>query len=185
MAGMINIHKQRGFSLVEALFSSVILGIALLALAGFHAVALQDGSLIKARAVAASLAKQKMDDLRSFSDLFDDPLTTGVNECGNGSFCFGEIAEDAGGQEDASGNLLLASGSVSGYADAYTRSWLVTCAPAPAAGAAMSFSATCNTNTVAKLVTVQIDWTDSTGGFQWVEQSHRAPERGFSRRSSV
>lgn len=159
MALTIHFQKQRGFSLIEALFSAVVLGIALLALAGFQAVALQDGSLIKARSVAANLAQEKLDDLRSFSRLADDAATA-INECGAGTFCFSEIAANAGGQENAGGSLVLPSGTVSGYIDNYSRSWTVTCSPATA-GAALSFSTTCDATTVAKLVTVTISWTDS------------------------
>jgi Tfp pilus assembly protein PilV len=168
MARTINYRKQRGFSMIEALFSAVILGIALLALAGFQAVALQDGSLIKARSVAASLAQEKLDDLRSFSRLADDPTTTGVNECGAGIFCYSEIADNAGGQEIAgTSNLVLPSGSVTGYIDNYSRTWTVSCSP-EAAGSAPSFSTTCNSSTKAKLVAVTISWTDSKGADQSV-----------------
>ncbi len=174
-------QHQRGFSLIESLVSALILGIALFGLAGFHAAALKDGSLVKARSAAASLAQEKLDDLRSFTRLADDPSTTGVDECATPTFCFSEIASSdtinvnlGGGREDADGNLLLPSGTVyldpplntKTYIDNYTRAWAVTCAT-ETAGSALSFSSTC-TGTTAKLATVTISWTDSKGESQSV-----------------
>ena len=166
-----NLSRQQGFSMIEALFSALILGIALLALAGFQAVAMQDSSLVKARTVASSLAQEKLDDLRSFTfvtdgNTSDDSAAASVtNYCGQGTFCFSEIAANAGGQENADGSLVIPTGSVSGYLDNYTRTWTVTCS-AEAAVTAFSFSSTCNSTTVAKLVTVTISWTDSKGTSQ-------------------
>ncbi len=170
----IGIRRQRGFSLIESLVSALILGIALFGLAGFHAAALKDGSLVKARSAAASLAQEKLDDLRSFTRLADDPSTTGVDECATPTFCFSEIAASdtinvnlGGGREDADGNLLLPSGTVyldpplntKTYIDNYSRAWTVTCAT-ETAGSALSFSGTC-TGATAKLAIVTISWTDS------------------------
>jgi type II secretory pathway pseudopilin PulG len=166
MASTNNFKRQRGFSLIEGLFSALILAIALLGLAGFHAAALQDGSLVKARSVAANLAQEKLDDLRGFTRLLDNPTTTTVDECAAPTFCFSEIAANAGGREIGGGtSLVLPAGAVSGYTDSYTLGWTVTCAP-EAAGSALSFSATCNAATVAKLVTVMLTWTDSKGAAQ-------------------
>ena len=99
------VQHQRGFSLIEAMFSALILAIALLALAGFHVGAFQDSSLVKARMAATNLAQEKLDDLRSFRLLKDDPATTSLDECAAGTFCFSEIATDTGGRE--TGSTLL------------------------------------------------------------------------------
>jgi Tfp pilus assembly protein PilV len=155
-----NIRHQRGFSMIEALFSALILGVALLGLAGFHAVALKDGSLTKARSVAANLAHEKLDDLRSFTRLEGD-----ATACGAGTFCFSEIAADAGGQEGG-GGLVLPAGTIAGYTDNYSLAWTVTCS-AQTAGAALSFGTTC-TDASAKMVTVTTSWTDSEGAPQSV-----------------
>lgn len=153
--------RQRGFSLIEALFSALVLGIALLALAGFHATALQDGSQTKARSVAVNLAQQKLDDLRSFTRLEGD-----ATQCGAGTFCFSEIAADAGGQEDGNA-LVLPAGTVTGnYTDSYSLAWTVSCAT-EAAGTTPSFGATC-TDAAAKLVTATTSWTDNKGASQSV-----------------
>lgn len=140
----IGIKHQRGFSLIEAMFSALILGVALLGLAGFQAVAMKDGSLVKARSVAASLAQEKLDDLRSFATLD----------------AFDAIADDTGG--------VLSAGAVDGYADSYERAWTVTCAK-ESAGTALAFVVVCtDADVVAKLATVVITWTDSNGDAQSV-----------------
>lgn len=154
------VQRQRGFSLIEAMFSALILGIALLALAGFHVGAFQDGALVKSRMAATNLAQEKLDDLRSFTRLQDDPDTTAADECAAGTFCFSEIAENAGGQEKTAGALRLPSGSVTGFLDNYSRTWTVTCATSETIGSALSFGTTC-TNAIAKLVRVRISWTDN------------------------
>lgn len=138
----IGIKHQRGFSLIEAMFSALILGVALLGLAGFQAVAMKDGSLVKARSVAASLAQEKLDDLRSFATLD----------------AFDAIADDTGG--------VLPAGAVDGYTDNYERAWTVTCAT-ESAGTALAFGDVC-TDAVAKLATVTITWTDSNDDGQSV-----------------
>ena len=156
------LQYQRGFSLIESLFSALILAIALLALAGFHVGAFQDSSLVKARMAATTLAQEKLDDLRGFALMKDDAATTTVDECAAGTFCFSEIATNAGGREKSSGALELNTGSVTGFLDNFSRNWTVTCATSEPSGSALTFGATC-TNAIAKLVTVEITWTDSKG----------------------
>jgi len=163
------LQHQRGFSLIEAMFSALILAIALLALAGFHVGAFQDSTLVKSRMAATNLAQEKLDDLRSFTLLKDDPATTGVNECGAGIFCFSEIATDTGGREKADGSLVLFTGAVGGtFQDSFTRTWTVTCATTETSGSALSFGTTCAASDVAKLVKVTISWVDSKGADQKV-----------------
>lgn len=161
MAHAPKIQNQRGFTLIEALFSAIVLGIGLLALAGFHAVALQDGAAVKMRMVATNLAQAKLDDLKSFSR-----LDGGATECGAGVFCYSEIADDAGGQEDdSSGNLVLPAGELDPVsATVYTRAWSVLCY-SESAGAAASLNADCS-DADSKLVTVTIAWTDNRGAGQ-------------------
>ena len=163
------LQHQRGFSLIEALFSALILAIALLALAGFHVGAFQDSTLVKSRMAATNLAQEKLDDLRSFTVLKDDPATTAVNECAVGTtFCFSEIATDSGGREITTGVLILPTGSVSGFQDSFSRTWTVTCAATETSGSALSFGTTCAASDVAKLVKVKISWVDSKGADQEV-----------------
>lgn len=160
-------QQQRGFSIIEGLFSALILAIALLALAGFHVGAFQDSTLVKARMAATTLAQEKLDDLRGFTLLKDDAATTTVDECDAGTFCYSEIASNAGGKEKTSGALLLPMGSVAGYQDSFSRTWDVKCATSEPSGSALTFGTTC-TNAIAKLVTVEISWTDNKGDAQKV-----------------
>lgn len=161
-----SLHSQRGFSLIEGLFSALILAIALLALAGFHVGAFQDSSLVKGRMAATTLAQEKLDDLRSFTLLKN--ITTTSNECTtNTTFCFSEIGGNTGGRETDTGVLALPSGSVSGFLDNFRRTWTVTCATSEPSGSALSFSTTC-TDAIAKLVTVEIRWDDNKGVEQLV-----------------
>jgi len=145
----IDIQHQRGFSLIEAMFSALILGVALLGLAGFQAVAMKDGSLVKARSVAASLAQEKLDDLRSFATLD----------------AFDAIADDEGGVLPAE-EVKVGDPNTPDKYDIYERAWTVTCAT-ESAGAALDFGDTC-TDPDAKLATVTISWTDSKGDAQSV-----------------
>ena len=163
------LQHQRGFSLIEAMFSALILAIALLALAGFHVGAFQDSTLVKSRMAATNLAQEKLDDLRSFTLLKDDPATTTVNECAAGTFCFSEITSTTtnvnvgGGREDPTdGTLVLKSGAVGGtFQDSFARTWAVTCAATETSGSALSFGTTCAASDVAKLVKVEIKWMDN------------------------
>jgi type II secretory pathway pseudopilin PulG len=172
----LNISKQRGFTLIEALFSAIVLGIGLLALAGFHAVALQDGTAIKMRMAATNLAQEKLDDLKSFSRLFDDATVDEnadgnlTNDCGAATFCYSEIDANAGGQEDGTGNLIMDSGSVTISATVYNRSWAVSCFSESASNplsvvncADPDGDPATDDIPAAKLVTVTIAWNDTKG----------------------
>ena len=82
---------HKGFSLIEVMVALLVLAMGVLAVVKLQGVLIQSASDSNQRAVAVSLAQQKIDDLRSFSD------RTG----------FLEIDTDSGGQDP----LLLATGS--------------------------------------------------------------------------
>lgn len=119
------LNNQHGFSLLEVLFSMVVLSIALLATARMHALVTQDGGFSKTRAVAVNLAQEKLDDLRSFTLIADSDPAASPDECAAPVFCFSEIGANAGGQEDASGTIII-SGDVSIHNTTYNRTWGVT-----------------------------------------------------------
>jgi len=170
MSNMNRFKNQRGFTLLEVLFSMVVLSIALLATARMHALVTQDGGFAKVRAVAVNLAQEKLDDLRSFTLIADSDPAVSPDECAAPVFCFSEIGNNAGGQEDASGTLIT-SGSVTIHNTAYNRTWIVTnyyrCGT----------SAPSTTNCAApntkpypdfKVVEITVTWTDEQGALKSV-----------------
>ena len=66
-----NLVRARGFSLLEVLIAVVVLSFGLLALASLQASLMRNSSEAKARSVALSLAKDRVEELRSFSSLAD------------------------------------------------------------------------------------------------------------------
>lgn len=164
----------RGVSMLEVLFAIVILSIALLATARLHAMVTQDGSYAKARGVAANLAQEKLDDLKSFTVLVDNAATTTVNECAAPVYCFSEMADDAGGKENSAGALALPSGDITNAAYGYTynRTWTVTNYYICAAGGAPATSNCASPNAKPfpdfKSVTLTVSWTDEKNAAQSV-----------------
>jgi type IV pilus modification protein PilV len=144
------INMPRGFSMIEVLISVVILGFGLLALAALQTTIIRSSSETKAQTVALQLAKDKIEDLRSFQDLAGyNALTTG-NDSINDS-----------------------SGSLSGVN--FTRVWTVTRFAYNTAGAVVSVTPNVGAITTAgtyipdneyKRVTVVVSWADANGAPQ-------------------
>lgn len=159
------LNNQRGFSLLEVLFSMVVLSIALLATARMHALVTQDGSFSKVRAVATNLAQEKLDDLRSFTLIADSDPSAGPDECAAPVFCFSEIGTNAGGREDASGTLIT-SGDVSIHNTTYNRTWGVTnyyrCGTS-APSTTNCASPNAKSYPDFKVVVITVVWTDEQG----------------------
>ena len=95
------IHVPRGFSMIEVLISVVILGFGLLALAALQTTIIRSSSETKAQTIALQLAKDKLEDLRSFRTLAGYQALTSNNDTVNDN-----------------------SGSLSGVN--FTRTWTVT-----------------------------------------------------------
>lgn len=161
---------NRGVSLLEVLFAIIILSVALLATARLHAMVTQDGSYAKARGIAANLAQEKLDDLKSFSALYDNPDTPLVNECATPTFCYSEIADDAGGKEKGDGTPELISGDITVGNTAYNRTWVVTdyynCTVATVASSTNCTPAKPYPDF--KAVTLTVTWSDEKGVMQTV-----------------
>lgn len=160
---------NRGFSLLEVLFAVIILAVALLATARLHAMVTQDGSYSKARGIAANLAQAKLDDLKSFSVLYNDPDILG-DECAAPKYCYSEITADTGGKEKADGTLELISGDITVGNTTYNRTWVVTdyynCTVATVAS-----SSNCTPTKPYpdfKAVTLTVTWSDEKGATQTV-----------------
>ncbi len=102
-------RQDTGFSLIEVLISLVVVSVGLLALSDLQISFRSAGAEAKARSLAASLAREKLDDLRGFQQL---------EAGGAGRFGFDEITDSSGvavggGSENGDGSLKLPEGSVS------------------------------------------------------------------------
>ena len=140
-------RTSRGFSMIEVLIAVVVLGFGLMALAALQTSIIRSSAETKAQTVALQLAKDKVEDLRSFQHL-------------------------AGYQALTSGNDTATESAVT-----YARTWTVTrfgyqpsagvftaiatltgATPAADAGG-IAFSA----NNEYKRVAVRVSWTDAGG----------------------
>jgi len=107
-------RRQRGVGLIDVLLGVVVLGLGAVALARFQSVVMKEGNTAKARSVAVQLARGKLDDLRSFSQL---------DAGAAGTFGYDELGDNLGGAELGDGTLRFASGNVTVGNVVYTRSW--------------------------------------------------------------
>ena len=159
--------RQRGFTLIEGLIALVIIGVGLLSIASLQMGFIGGGSEAKARAVASKLAQEKMEDLRSFSQL---------RSGGAGTFGFQEIGDNTGGTEQADGTLNMGNGNYTISNVTYSLSWDSTdfFYAADGGGAFTTWSGTGNTGTAPsypdyKAITVTASWTDQDGNAQQIQ----------------
>jgi Tfp pilus assembly protein PilV len=152
------LKNQSGFGILEVMIAIVVLSIALLSLAGLHTLIIKSSGLAKSRAIAMSIAQEKLDDLRSFENL--------AGETGATSKLFGydEIVTNLGGNETSAANdtPVLANSAVTVGNVTYNRAWNVECFSYAAENAAAT-SGTCTTGATRpafKRVTATITWTD-------------------------
>lgn len=143
-------RKTRGFSMIEVLIAVVVLGFGLMALAALQTSIIRSSAETKTQTVALQLAKDKVEDLRSFQTL-------------------------AGYQALTSGNDTVTESAVN-----YARTWTVTrfgyqssvgvfaaianltgATPAADAGG-VAYTA----NNEYKRVAVRVTWTDANGATQ-------------------
>ncbi|MFM1783578.1 MAG: hypothetical protein RIS14_1331, partial [Pseudomonadota bacterium] len=143
-------RKTRGFSMIEVLIAVVVLGFGLMALAALQTSIIRSSAETKTQTVALQLAKDKVEDLRSFQTL-------------------------AGYQALTSGNDTVIESAVN-----YARTWTVTrfgyqpsvgvfaaianlTGATPAAdGGGVAYTA----NNEYKRVAVRVTWTDANGATQ-------------------
>lgn len=148
-------RHQRGFGMIEVLVALVLIAVGVAGLARFQGVFLRDGSGAKARAIAAQLAREKLDDLKSFSQ-----LATGVA----GTFGFAEIGNNTGGAEANDGSLRLPSGAVTVANTDYQRTWTASpryfCANNAAPTLANCAGAAAKVRADFLALKVTITWTD-------------------------
>lgn len=122
----------RGFSLIEALVSLLVLSFGMLAIASFQLNLFRSSDLAKQRTEATRLAQQKVEELRAFTRV---ETHTGTPHIVN-------YTDDV-----VSGTEVLASSAAQSNTD-FTRTWTVT--PFPAAG------------DTEKRVSVVVSWADRT-----------------------
>jgi type IV pilus modification protein PilV len=150
--------SQRGFSMIEVLIAVVVLGFGLMALAALQTTIIRSSAETKAQTIALQLAKDKIEDLRSFQSLAEYKAIT--------SSAAVELLDDA------SGNLSNVN---------FKRSWVVErFAYRPSSGTFVSVTPligdTPTGGTPAiyvadneyKTIAVTVNWTDANGVTQSV-----------------
>lgn len=149
-------HKIAGITLVEVLIAILLTIVAAVGLAKFQGVFAKEGGQSKARSQAAELAREKLDDLKSFTTL---PAAAA------GTFGYMEIASNGGGAENTDGTLRLPNSTVTLGNTTYTRSWTVTDQYYCANNAAPSSTncATAKARPDFKAIRVSLAWTDADG----------------------
>jgi hypothetical protein len=159
-----NRSRQRGGGLIDVMVAMGVLSGAVAGLARLQAVAFRETSEARMRSVATMLARAKLDDLRTYSQVA--PGAPGV-------FGFDEISNDRGGSEDAEGRLRIAAGPVLIDDIRFERSW--SAAPryfcsedAPLTGLPCT-SGPAPSRPSLMALTVVIAWDDRDGRSQRVE----------------
>jgi Tfp pilus assembly protein PilV len=100
-------RRMSGFGLLDVMITVAVISIALLSLGGLHTLIIKSSSMSKTRAIAASVAQAKLDDLRAFQELSGADASTAA------IFGYDEIANNDGGEEDATTEApLIPSGTV-------------------------------------------------------------------------
>src|SRR5438128_2061699 len=109
-----SMRTQRGFSLFEVLITLLVISGGLLAYVAMQRGVYREANLSSGRVAATELALAKIEDLRSFTQLY-----TG------GAFAYQDIAANAGGSlAVANGTVAFPSVTVDNIA--FNRSWTVT-----------------------------------------------------------
>lgn len=134
---------QTGTGLIEVLVAILVLAVGMLGMSKLNALLIRDGGTANNRALAVSLAQEKLDDLRGFKWI--NAAASYGEDCGAGIFCYSEIATNAGGYENGSGALRFPTGSVTVGNTSFDRTWTVV------------------NNPRFKLVKVTVNWTDQNG----------------------
>lgn len=135
--------RETGSGLIEVLVLILVMAIGMLSMGRIHTVLMRDAGTSNNRSIAASLAQEKIEDLRGFKWI--DAASSGGENCGNGIFCFSEIANNLGGVENADGSLVFPTGAITLSNTTFNRTW------------------TAIDNALFKLVVVTVTWTDQNG----------------------
>lgn len=154
-------RRQQGSGLIEVLILMFVMSLGMLAMGKIHTVLLRDGGTANSRATAASIAQQKLDDLKGFKWVDDTQANLYSENCGAADVnCFTDIGNDTGGRLSG-GALVYPAGNVTVGNTVYTRSWTVQdnyfC------GTDVLQTAACSPPTLpdVKTVTVTVTWQDA------------------------
>lgn len=161
------LDRPHGFSLIEVLIAVVVLSFGILALAALQSNLIKSSTEARAQSVALALAKDKLEQMRSFRSLNDYYAladSTAVQSINNTN----------AGTDDFSGSLGGVSGNLGGTN--FTRSWTVTRYALPIVSGVPSTtysivasdtgalsSASYVPNSEYKVVSVNVGWTDAAG----------------------
>lgn len=152
-------RQLHGFSLIEVMLAVLVLSIGILAVSKLQTSLLRSGADANNRSIAASIAQQKVDDLRRFVHLSSSTPGTGwdaiaVNDNLKypSSLAFDHIADNRGGRIQAS--------TITVGGQAYDLSWTIADYHFDGAGSAAT-PTTPDTSTL-KIAHVKVTW-DSVG----------------------
>jgi Tfp pilus assembly protein PilV len=149
--------RQTGIGLIEVLLAVLVIGLGVVGLVKLQGTVFREGGTAKTHAIAAQLARGKLDDLRNFSQ-----LAAGAA----GVYGYDEIGNNAGGAENTDGSLQLPTGNVVVSNTTYNLTWTATAAYYCGAVGAAPSATNC---TPAKprpdfyAVKVTVSWTEQNG----------------------
>lgn len=157
--------KQRGVGLIEVMVAALIFAVGIAALISLQGTFFKGSSSAQARTVAATLAEEKLEDLRGFKTYSDADADV---------FDFVAIGTNAGGQCDAADDnaCVLALASTGGSKSialgniSYSRDWTVVNYFYDAITGNLTTTATGNGNIAHKAVTINVLWTDTDNSDQ-------------------
>lgn len=159
----LNAGAQQGVGLIDVLVGLVVISFGVLGLAQLQSVVMREGGSAKSRSVAVQLARAKLDDLRSYTQLADIGGTPGSACATAPTFCYTEIGANTGGAENADGTRRLPAGTLTVANTAYTRAWAATDYYYCGTGAAATTTNCSRPYADFKALTVTITWTDADG----------------------
>lgn len=173
-------QHQRGLGLIEVLIALVVLSVGMLAMGRLLALALREIEISRARGVATQLAREKIEDLRSFAQLDAGPA---------GVFGFDEMGDASGGAEAVDGRLLLSAGAVEFDGLHFTRDWKVRafyfCEPETAASTSQCTPPHRHADLFWITMTLSWDGIDSLANLVVIESAIVGLEPGLSSQALV
>ncbi|NTV94923.1 MAG: hypothetical protein HGA75_05845 [Thiobacillus sp.] len=158
MAYLPRLRRSAGSGLIEVLVLIFVMAVGMLAMGKMHTVLIRDGGTANNRAIATSLAQEKLDDLRGFKWINATQAAANGDNCADaGMFCYSEIADNSGG--------FILAGDVTVGNTTFALSWqcfltdTATTCPNP------------SDNVTFKTVVATVAWTDQNGAHTVVLRS--------------